>query len=82
VPHLTYRLREAQKLGFTKAVIPPMIKKIDLPEGMQLYEARTLDEALRYVFQGSGIGFDVTREDVRAAEREQRRREREEDDDE
>lgn len=60
VPHLVYRLREAVKLGFKRAVVPPMTRELDIPEGIQLIRAATLDEAMRAIFQGK-IAFDAQR---------------------
>ncbi len=79
VPHLMMRLRESFKQGFTKAVIPPMLKKIEVPSGMKVYEARTLDDALRYVFAGR-IAFD--RPPQRAASPNNQRNRRSRDDEE
>ncbi|MCC6616624.1 MAG: DNA repair protein RadA [Anaerolineae bacterium] len=47
VAHLPARLYEAHKLGFTRALIPKMRRKIpDLPRDLKLVEARNIGEAL------------------------------------
>ena len=46
-PQIQARLKEAQKLGFKKAVIPHSNRKLDdLPKGMELFEARSLYQAI------------------------------------
>lgn len=45
VPRMEYRLREAARLGFTTAVIPPLRKPVHV-EGLQLVESNTLSDAL------------------------------------
>jgi len=42
---MEYRLREAARLGFTTAVIPPLRKPVHV-EGLQLVESNTLFDAL------------------------------------
>lgn len=44
-PRMEYRLREAARLGFTTAVIPPLRKPLHI-EGLRLIEASTLTDAL------------------------------------
>ncbi|MBT1163416.1 DNA repair protein RadA [Bifidobacterium felsineum] len=44
-PRMEYRLREAARLGFTTAVIPPLRKPVHI-EGLRLIEAGTLTDAL------------------------------------
>jgi DNA repair protein RadA/Sms len=45
------RLREARKLGFDRAVIPAASRrKLEVPGGMQVVGAKTLEEALEAVF--------------------------------
>ncbi|NMM97234.1 DNA repair protein RadA [Bifidobacterium olomucense] len=44
-PRMEYRLREAARLGFTTAVVPPMRKPIHI-DGLRLVEAGTLADAL------------------------------------
>jgi DNA repair protein RadA/Sms len=47
VSQLALRLNEATKIGFKRAIIPRMRRKVDgLPEGMELVTARNLIEAL------------------------------------
>jgi DNA repair protein RadA/Sms len=49
VSQMPTRLREASKLGFIAAVIPKRRNQNEkLPEGIKLYEARSLREALGY----------------------------------
>ncbi len=45
VPRLEYRLREAARLGFTVAVVPPMRKRVNVPR-LQIVEAAHLRDAL------------------------------------
>lgn len=45
VPRLEYRLREAARLGFTKAIVPVTQKPLHV-DGMQLVTASTLKDAL------------------------------------
>lgn len=45
VPRMEYRLREAARLGFTTAVIPPLSKPVHV-DGLKLVEASTLADAL------------------------------------
>ena len=45
VPRLEHRLREAARLGFTRAVIPPLRKPLTVP-GMALVEASDVRDAL------------------------------------
>ena len=45
VPRMEYRLREAARLGFTTAVIPPLRKPVHV-EGLHLVESNTLSDAL------------------------------------
>ncbi|QTB91594.1 DNA repair protein RadA [Bifidobacterium saguini] len=44
-PRMEYRLREAARLGFTTAVIPPLRKPVHI-DGLRLIEAGTLADAL------------------------------------
>ena len=47
---LSARLNEAQKIGFKRALVPRLGRRQgDLPDGMQLIEARSVAEALRAV---------------------------------
>ena len=49
--HLEQRLIEAQKLGFKRCVVPKAnMKKLRAAEGIELFPAANLYEALRYVF--------------------------------
>lgn len=52
VPRLEYRLREAARLGFTKAVVPPLRKKVNVP-GLHVIEANTLKDALDAIWSGT-----------------------------
>ncbi len=45
VPRLEYRLREAARLGFTLAVVPPMRKRVDVP-GLRIVQVAHLRDAL------------------------------------
>ena len=45
VPRLEYRLREAARLGFAVAVVPPMRKRVDVP-GLRIVEVAHLRDAL------------------------------------
>ena len=42
---MEYRLREAARLGFTTAVIPPLRKPLHI-DGLKLVESSTLSDAL------------------------------------
>ncbi|MBT1175578.1 DNA repair protein RadA [Bifidobacterium sp. LC6] len=44
-PRMEYRLREAARLGFTVAVVPPLRKPVHI-DGLRLVEAGTLTDAL------------------------------------
>lgn len=44
-PRLEYRLREAARLGFTTAVVPPLRRHAEIP-GLRLVEASSLRDAL------------------------------------
>jgi DNA repair protein RadA/Sms len=50
VIRLDSRLKEAYKLGFKTAVIPPVNQKMDLPKGMKILSSKTLDDAVKQVF--------------------------------
>ena len=51
VGQLGIRLREAQKIGFRRALIPRLRRGgEDMPRNLQLIEARSLSEAMRNVF--------------------------------
>ena len=52
VPRLEYRLREAARLGFTTAVVPPLRKKVNVP-GLHVIEVNTLKEALDAIWSGT-----------------------------
>lgn len=53
------RLREAQKLGFKTAIVPKAIRKgEDYPEGIEIIEVRSLDQALDAALKKDG---DITR---------------------
>lgn len=48
------RLREAQKLGFKTAIVPKALRKGDgYPKGIEIVEARSLDQALNAAFASS-----------------------------
>ena len=48
------RLREAQKLGFKTAIVPKAIRKGEgYPKGIEIVEARSLDQALNAAFASS-----------------------------
>lgn len=44
-PRMEYRLREAARLGFTTAIVPPLRKKVAI-DGMKIVEVASLAEAL------------------------------------
>lgn len=44
VQHIEARLREAFKLGFTKAITPPLRKLKDVPKGMELLQLKNIKE--------------------------------------
>lgn len=44
------RLQEAAKLGFAKAVVPKIRKKIDIPKGITIHEVSHLRDMARVVF--------------------------------
>ncbi len=51
VNQMPLRLREAAKLGFKQAVIPkPVQAHENWPKGIEIFEARSLEEALRFSF--------------------------------
>jgi DNA repair protein RadA/Sms len=51
VNQMPLRLREAAKLGFKQAVIPkPVQTHENWPKGIEIFEARSLEEALRFSF--------------------------------
>ncbi|WP_094730301.1 DNA repair protein RadA [Bifidobacterium hapali] len=52
VPRLEYRLREAARLGFTTAVVPPLRKKVNVP-GLHVIEVNTLKDALDAIWSGT-----------------------------
>jgi DNA repair protein RadA/Sms len=53
VGQMSYRLREAAKLGFKSAIIPRRTRHGEgLPEGIQVMEARSLREALDLALMG------------------------------
>ncbi|NMC29847.1 MAG: DNA repair protein RadA [Pelolinea sp.] len=48
VNQMTARLKEAEKMGFTKAIIPQRMRKTEkLPTGIQIVEARSLMDAVQ-----------------------------------
>ena len=48
VSQMVSRLKEAQKMGFTKAIIPKRVRKADkLPSGIEIIEARSLVDAVK-----------------------------------
>ena len=47
VGQLAARLSEAQKIGFKRALVPRLRRNMDLPDGIELIQARNLAEALR-----------------------------------
>jgi DNA repair protein RadA/Sms len=51
VSQMPLRLREAAKLGFKQAIIPKPVQSNEAkPQGLQVYECRSLEEALKYAF--------------------------------
>lgn len=56
VPYLNLRLKEALKLGFTKALIPKEPRKEDVSGlNLSISAVETLDEALRYIDGNGGM---------------------------
>jgi DNA repair protein RadA/Sms len=53
VGQMGMRLREAAKLGFRRALVPPLGDGLSAPKGLGLERVRTLSEALK-ALQGSG----------------------------
>ena len=48
VSQMESRLREAEKLGFKTAIIPKRARaKIEIPKKLNVFEARSLDQAVR-----------------------------------
>lgn len=52
-PRLEHRLREAARLGFTRAVVPPLRRKTTVP-GLAVVEASTLRDALAALGMAGG----------------------------
>lgn len=50
VPRLEQRLQEAARHGFERALMPPAPRGFEAPEGIELVEARTIEEALGALF--------------------------------
>jgi DNA repair protein RadA/Sms len=51
-PQIVIRVKEAQKLGFKKAVIPHSSKKSEgMPKGIEIIEVRSLSQAIDYALQ-------------------------------
>jgi len=50
VPRLEQRLIEAARHGFTRALVPPAPKEFKPPKGIELVEARTIEEAMGVLF--------------------------------
>ncbi len=50
VPRLDQRLAEAARHGFTKALVPSIPRGVEAPRGMELVEAKTLEEAMGALF--------------------------------
>lgn len=50
VPRLEHRLAEAARHGFTKALVPPVPRAFEGPAGIELVEARTIEEAMGALF--------------------------------
>ena len=50
VGNLEARLREAEKLGFKKAVTPRLPKKFTRPENLEVVEVRSVGEMMKSVF--------------------------------
>ena len=59
MPGLRQRLEEAQRLGFTHAIVPRKstgTEKEVVPEGMRIREVGSLTEALSLVLDGGQAG--------------------------
>lgn len=50
VPRLDQRLAEAARHGFRRALVPPVPRAFEPPAGIELVEARTLEEAMGALF--------------------------------
>jgi DNA repair protein RadA/Sms len=50
VPRLEARLVEAARHGFTRALVPPAPRRFEAPDGIELCEARTIEEAMGVLF--------------------------------
>jgi len=50
VPRLEQRLQEAARHGFERALMPPAPRGFEPPDGIELVEARTIEEALGALF--------------------------------
>ena len=50
VPRLEQRLAEAARHGFTRALLPPVARSFEPPAGIELCEARTIEEAMGVLF--------------------------------
>jgi DNA repair protein RadA/Sms len=54
VPGLDRRLREAARLGFRKAIVPPAVGAgAPVPKGLRLLPVQTLREALEVAFRSA-----------------------------
>ena len=51
VPRLEHRLAEAARHGFTRALVPPAPRAFEAPAGIELCEARTIEEAMGVLFR-------------------------------
>lgn len=53
VSRIEQRIREAQKLGFKRMIIPEKnVRGLDVPEGIEIVGVRNIEEALREVLRG------------------------------
>ncbi|MCF7906063.1 DNA repair protein RadA, partial [Candidatus Gracilibacteria bacterium] len=55
VAHLQSRLTEAEKLGFTKAIVSRIRNKQQLPKKMKVIEVKSVQELVKAVFEGLKI---------------------------
>ncbi|MCO4772674.1 MAG: DNA repair protein RadA [Deltaproteobacteria bacterium] len=51
VPRLEHRLAEAARHGFKRALVPPAPRQFEAPKGIELCEARTIEEAMGVLFR-------------------------------
>lgn len=50
VPMIEYRLREIFNLGFTKVITPQLNHRVQIPDGLDVFQVQTLDDAIEAAF--------------------------------